>query len=186
LRRHRHGSRPDHRPPVPPSPSMCHRRPPRGCQPIRELASGQRPTTKRIQKSRPQWLVNREASATLSTGARNAKRRHGSIPLRLSPMFAAKTETAKPFSCKVVPDERHYSSCHPVCPLRRPHFVAVMTDDCFTCGARARHQRLVERRCAGITCETIFTVKSDRNSKRYCCRDCQLESYTNQRKEVPS
>jgi len=55
-----------------------------------------------------------------------------------------------------------------------------VNDDCVTCGARARHQRLIERRCAGTTCDTIFAVKSDKNIKRYCCRDCQLKSYNKQ------
>ena len=53
-------------------------------------------------------------------------------------------------------------------------------DDCFTCGARPRHQRMVERRCP--QCNDIFRVKSDKNKKIYCTRECYLENYNQKRR----
>jgi predicted nucleic-acid-binding Zn-ribbon protein len=53
-------------------------------------------------------------------------------------------------------------------------------DDCFTCGARSRHQRMIERRCP--QCNDIFRVKSDKNKKIYCTRECYLENYNQKRR----
>jgi len=49
-----------------------------------------------------------------------------------------------------------------------------MNDDCYTCGARARHQRMIERRCH---CGELFTVKSEANTQRSCSRTCYLSTY---------
>ena len=53
-------------------------------------------------------------------------------------------------------------------------------DDCATCGARARHQRNIERLCP--RCYDTFVVKSDKNPKVYCSRECYLENYNRKRR----
>ncbi len=51
--------------------------------------------------------------------------------------------------------------------------------DCVTCGARQRHQRRFERRCAW--CDSILVVKSERSIKRFCDRQCQLANLRKER-----
>ena len=52
--------------------------------------------------------------------------------------------------------------------------------DCYTCGARIRHQRTIERRC--LQCRDIFRVKTEKNQKKHCSRECYLEHYNEKRR----
>jgi hypothetical protein len=52
-----------------------------------------------------------------------------------------------------------------------------MSEDCEFCGARPRHQRLVERICRNPLCIELFDVLTNESRQRYCSRKCQIEGY---------